>query len=64
VEHTAAKVGDNAPVGTDATEAGKLTAHESMLKEIHSRVEAVERHLGIKKEPGVAKEEGKKRRRH
>jgi hypothetical protein len=63
-DSSAAHVGDNAPKADDATTAGKLTAHDSMLKDIHGRLGAVEKHLGIKREPGVAKEEGKSRKRH
>ena len=59
---TAAHVADNAPKADDSTEAGKLTRHEAMLSDIHARLGAVEKHLGIKAEKGVAKEErGRKR---
>jgi hypothetical protein len=56
-DSAAAHVGDNAPVGTDADKAGKLTAHEAMLKDHEARLGAVEKHLGIKSEKGVKGEE-------
>lgn len=67
MDETRAKVGDNAPKTDDAAEAGSLTALQSMLEEHHARLGRVEKHLGLKPEKGVAKEERgvhKERKRH
>lgn len=45
------------PMPDDASTAERLGHHEAMLMDHHARLGAVEKHLGIKTEAGVAKEE-------